>query len=66
MLGPSIYSKLQCTYREDLRQRFVKAESILFRVRYEEVETSDRESFLAGRDFNWVAVSATGCFRDHS
>ena len=42
---------------EDLRRRFVKAETILFRVRYDSVLTDDREEFLDSRDFNWVAVS---------
>ncbi|KAG6845447.1 hypothetical protein H0H87_009355 [Tephrocybe sp. NHM501043] len=43
---------------EDLRQRFVKAESTLFRVRYDGDATSERELFLNSRDFNWAAVDA--------
>ncbi|KAG5724621.1 DNA primase large subunit [Termitomyces sp. T112] len=43
---------------EDLRRRFVKAESTLFRVRYDEDATSERELFLNSRDFNWTAVDA--------
>lgn len=46
-------------FSEDLRQRFLKAESTLFRVRYEETESADRESFLASRNFNWIPVSYT-------
>jgi len=43
---------------EDLRRRFVKAETILFRVRYDSALTGDREDLLDSRDFNWVTVSA--------
>lgn len=42
---------------EDLRRRFVKAESTLFRVRYDGDATGERELFLNSRDFNWIAVS---------
>ncbi|KAG6891692.1 hypothetical protein C0992_010095 [Termitomyces sp. T32_za158] len=44
---------------EDLRRRFVKAESTLFRVRYDGDATGERELFLNSRDFNWIAVDAT-------
>lgn len=43
--------------REDLRRRFVKAETTLFKVRYDKDLHSERESFLRSRDFNWIAVS---------
>ncbi|KAG6813433.1 hypothetical protein H0H92_011130 [Tricholoma furcatifolium] len=43
---------------EDLRRRFVKAESTLFRVRYDGDATSERELFLQSRDFNWILVDA--------
>ncbi|KAJ3562332.1 hypothetical protein NP233_g9648 [Leucocoprinus birnbaumii] len=43
---------------EDLRRRFVKAESTLFKVRYENTSALDRDQFLSSRDFNWLPVSA--------
>ncbi|KAF7332250.1 Rsec15 protein [Mycena kentingensis (nom. inval.)] len=45
--------------REELRRRFVKAETMLFKIRYETDDSTDRESFLSSRDFNWIAVDAT-------
>lgn len=44
--------------RDDLRRRFVKAESTLFKVRYEREIPSERERFLQSRDFNWIEVSS--------
>lgn len=44
--------------REDLRRRFVKAETTLFKVRYDQEISGERESFLNSRDFNWIAVSS--------
>jgi hypothetical protein len=46
-----------CFLSDDLRRRFVKAETILFKVRYDSVLMDDREEFLDSREFNWVAVS---------
>ncbi|KAG2147090.1 DNA primase, large subunit [Suillus cothurnatus] len=43
---------------EDLRRRFVKAETALFRVRYESDDTKERELFLQSRDFKWTEVSS--------
>jgi hypothetical protein len=43
--------------REELRRRFVKAETILFRVRYDIDDSSEKEEFLNSRDFDWIAVS---------
>ncbi|KAG6850627.1 hypothetical protein H0H93_010819 [Arthromyces matolae] len=42
--------------REDLRRRFVKAESTLFRLRYDKDDSDERELFLHSRDFNWISV----------
>ncbi|EDR14803.1 uncharacterized protein LACBIDRAFT_244165 [Laccaria bicolor S238N-H82] len=42
---------------EDLRRRFIKAETTLFKVRYEGDVFSEREQFLSSRDFNWVPVT---------
>jgi len=44
--------------REELRRRFVKAETTLFRVRYDSDDTSEKEEFLNSRDFDWIAVSS--------
>ncbi|KAF9483919.1 DNA primase, large subunit [Pholiota conissans] len=44
---------------EDLRQRFVKAETTLFKLRYESDLINERASFLNSRDFNWIPVDAT-------
>ncbi|KAF5315758.1 hypothetical protein D9611_004627 [Ephemerocybe angulata] len=43
---------------EDLRRRYVKAESTLFRMRYEDDAHADREAFLNSRDFNCLPVPA--------
>ncbi|KAF8076724.1 eukaryotic and archaeal DNA primase, large subunit-domain-containing protein [Lyophyllum atratum] len=43
---------------EDLRRRFIKAESTLFKIRYEADGVAEREMFLSTRDFNWIAVDA--------
>jgi len=42
--------------REELRRRFVKAETTLFRVRYDSDDTSEKEEFLNSRDFDWITV----------
>ncbi|CAA7271771.1 unnamed protein product [Cyclocybe aegerita] len=41
---------------EDLRRRFVKAETTLFKVRYDDDMGKDRDAFLDSRDFNWTSV----------
>ncbi|KIY50927.1 DNA primase, large subunit [Fistulina hepatica ATCC 64428] len=41
---------------EDLRRRFVKAESTLFKVRYDSDNLSEKAQFLASRDFHWMPV----------
>ncbi len=42
--------------REDLRRRFVKAETTLFKVRYDTDLGDERVSFLSSRNFNWIPV----------
>lgn len=42
---------------EDLQRRFVRTESILFRLRYESDDSSERERFLASLDLKWDTVS---------
>jgi DNA primase large subunit len=44
-------------FSDELRRRFVKAETTLFKIRYETDDSTERESFLSTRDFNWIAVS---------
>ncbi len=44
-------------FREDLRRRFVKAELELFKVRYDDDDTLEREEFLNSREFDWIPVS---------
>jgi len=43
---------------EELRRRFIKAETALFRVRYESDDSKEREKFLNSRKFNWVLVDS--------
>lgn len=43
---------------EDLRRRFVKAESTLFRVRYDNANAVERDQFLSSRNFSWIPVSS--------
>ncbi|KAK7207232.1 DNA primase large subunit Spp2 [Myxozyma melibiosi] len=42
---------------EDLRRRFVKAETLLFRIRYLSVDPSERQALLRKYDFGWTPVS---------
>lgn len=44
---------------EELRKRFVKAETTLFKVRYDTDKSEERRRFLNSRDFNWVEVDNT-------
>jgi DNA primase large subunit len=43
--------------REELRRRFVKAETTLFRVRYESDDTNERKEFLDAQKFDWKKVN---------
>ncbi|SJX64099.1 related to PRI2-DNA-directed DNA polymerase alpha, 58 KD subunit (DNA primase) [Sporisorium reilianum f. sp. reilianum] len=43
---------------EDLRRRFVKAESLLFRLRFETDDATERESFMRSLNLDWKPVSA--------
>jgi len=42
---------------EELRRRFVKAETTLFRVRYDKDDRSELDEFLKSRDFDWIPVT---------
>ncbi|CAO1614657.1 unnamed protein product [Sympodiomycopsis kandeliae] len=43
---------------EDLQRRFVRTESVLFRLRFESDDSAERERFLAGLDLKWETVTA--------
>lgn len=43
---------------EDLRRRFVKAESLLFRLRFETDDAIERESFMRELNLDWQPVSS--------
>ncbi|PWN99924.1 DNA primase, large subunit [Tilletiopsis washingtonensis] len=43
---------------EDLRRRFLKAESTLFRLRFDTDDAAEREAFLQTLNFDWVQVSS--------
>ena len=42
--------------REDLRKRFVKAETTLFKLRYATDLNVEKEAFLRSWDFGWEQV----------
>ena len=42
--------------REELRKRFVKAETALFRIRYGTDNMEERDKFLESMKFNWSKV----------
>jgi DNA polymerase III epsilon subunit-like protein len=43
--------------REELRRRFVKAETTLFRVRYDTDDLLERAAFLRTQTFEWEKVT---------
>ena len=45
--------------REELRKRFVKAETTLFRVRYLEATHSECTEFHKFMDFDWILASTS-------
>ncbi|KAI0748238.1 DNA primase large subunit [Daedaleopsis nitida] len=42
---------------EDLRKRFVKAETTLFKLRYETDDSTEKAEFLSSRNFDWIQAS---------
>ena len=42
---------------EDLRRRFARVESALFRLRFQEDDTRERQAFVESLDFDWNLVS---------
>jgi DNA primase large subunit len=47
-----------CRGTEDVRRRYVNLETTLFRIRYENDDTQERERFLGSRDFGWIEASS--------
>jgi hypothetical protein len=56
-LGLSLQQTIDCSLREELRRRFVKAETALFRIRYLDASEQERREFCRSRDFDWTQVS---------
>jgi DNA primase large subunit len=50
-----------CSLREELRRRFVKAETTLFRIRYLDASELERREFCKSRDFDWTQASIATC-----
>jgi hypothetical protein len=44
--------------REELRRRFVKAETTLFRIRYLDASEQERREFCKSGDFDWTQASS--------
>ncbi|KAJ3726140.1 DNA primase large subunit [Lentinula raphanica] len=42
---------------EELRRRFIRAETTLFKVRFETDDSNERRAFLNSKEFNWISVS---------
>lgn len=43
-------------FRQELRQRFMKAESTLFRIRFDTDSADERQRFLESLNFDWQPV----------
>lgn len=49
--------RLAFSSTEDLRRRFARLESQLFRIRYKNNDTRDRQAFIDSLNLDWEAVS---------
>lgn len=49
--------RLAFSATEDLRRRFTRLESQLFRIRFQSNDTRDRQDFVNGLNFEWERVS---------
>jgi DNA primase large subunit len=49
--------RLAFSATEDLRRRFSRLETMLFRLRYKQDDSSERKAFINSLDFTWVTVS---------
>lgn len=48
--------ELRCGHREELRARFLKAETSLFRIRWEAETSTARKEFVESLNFGWGVV----------
>jgi len=48
---------LELTTRPDLRSRFIRSETALFKHRFETDDKSERTEYLKTLNFDWIAVS---------
>lgn len=53
--------RLRTYNSEELRRRFVKAETTLFRVRFERDDFGEKKAFLKSRNFGWEEVRVVRC-----
>ena len=49
--------RLAFSSTEDLRRRFARIETALFKLRFQTDDTRERQDFVRSLDFNWDAVS---------
>lgn len=52
----SLHGRAHSSAREELRRRFVKTETMLFRIRYEAADQSELAQFLESKKFAWERV----------
>ena len=50
--------RLAFSSTEDLRRRFARVESALFRLRYQDSDTRERKAFVDSLDFEWEVITA--------
>ena len=48
--------RLAFSSTEDLRRRFIRIETTLFRLRFQECDTRERQAFVESLEFDWEAV----------
>src|SRR5882757_2135051 len=61
--SPSQTAANNFSRREELRRRFVKAETTLFRIRYLDASEQERREFCKSGDFDWTQASNATCER---
>ena len=49
--------RLAFSSTEDLRRRFARIETMLFKLRFQECDIRERQAFIESLEFNWKAVS---------
>lgn len=50
------------SFSEELRRRFVKSETMLFRIRYELADQNEVNQFLESKKFAWEKVRASSLY----